>query len=237
MGIRERADAEREREGSGEARPAKGGGGGEGAATRGKRGDARAAPSPRLGCGRETLTTSGVCGEEMRPPQERAANENRMAVRDPRRNAGKGYSCVHGKVIIISAEVKHSGGSVFHLLRLGACAGGERVGGLVRRAWWVTFSEGRQDREALGGEAEPWGGPRSARPPLPLCACSLFLQDSGASSLWGLSEAASPLQGPGQKQGRRKERLEAPERQAGHGELRQSYRKARASGFWTVLYP
>lgn len=164
MGIRERADAEREREGSGEARPAKGGGGGEGAATRGKRRDARAAPSPRLGCGRETLTTSGVCGEEMRPPQERAANENRMAVRDPRRNAGKGYSCVHGKVIIISAEVKHSGGSVFHLLRLGACAGGERVGGLVRRAWWVTFSEGRQDREALGGEAEPWGGRALGRP-------------------------------------------------------------------------
>lgn len=50
----------------------------------------RAPPPPHPGCGRETLTTSGVCGEEMRPPQERAANENRMEFRDPRRNTGKG---------------------------------------------------------------------------------------------------------------------------------------------------
>lgn len=46
------------------------------------------APIP-TGWGRETLTTSGVCGEEMRPPQERAANENRMESPDPQGTQGK----------------------------------------------------------------------------------------------------------------------------------------------------
>lgn len=113
-----------------------------GAAIREKLREAPLRPiAPRPGCGRETLTTSGVCGKEMRPPQERAANENLMELREPRRNTGKGYSCVHGKVIIISAEVKHSGGSAFHLFRLGAHEGGG-AGVLLRRAWGVTLARG-----------------------------------------------------------------------------------------------
>lgn len=115
----------------------------------------REAPPPRPGCGRETLTTSGVCGEEMRPPQERAANENRMEFREPRRNTGKGYSCVHGKVIIICAEVKHSGGSAFHLFCLGACEGGG-AGGSSGGPGGSCFPEGSQGhRGAVGGRQEP----------------------------------------------------------------------------------
>lgn len=138
-------EGQRPREGSGGGQAGKGAG----TAKREQLRDVCTPPPLGPGCGRETLTTSGVCGEEMRPPQERAANENRMEFRDPRRNTRKGYSCVHGKVIIISAEVKHSGGSVFHLLCLGACEGGGCLGGLSGGPGGSHFPGGVRDWEAL----------------------------------------------------------------------------------------
>lgn len=204
----------------------------------------REAPTPTLprpGCGRETLTTSGVCGEEMRPPQERAANENRLEFRDPRRNTGKGYSCVHGKVIIISAEVKHSGGSAFHLFRLGACEGGG-AGGSSGGPGGSRFPRGVGDAEGLS-EAARAGSLRSS----PASARSFSrAQDailSRAGSLWGCQglrfTSASPRGGGGggQMEGRREERPWPLKRKTGHVELREICREARASGFWTVLPP
>lgn len=157
----------------------------------------------------------------MRPPQERAANENRMEFRDPRRNTGKGYSCVHGKVIIISAEVKHSGGSVFHLLCLGACEGGGGLGGLLGGPGGSRFLRGVRDREALRLLAPS--------PVLGKLVCR-------GLALCGGCQVASPLQEPGQRKGRMRERPGALKRQTGHVEHWLSCRKVRASGLWTVLY-
>ena len=174
----------------------------------------------------------------MRPPQERAANENRLEFRDPRRNTGKGYSCVHGKVIIISAEVKHSGGSAFHLFRLGACEGGG-VGGLLRRAWWVTFSEGSQGRRrAIKRRPEPV----ARAPALRLLALCPVLRKpfcQGQALSGAVRGCTSPLQGPGADGGEKGggEALAPEGKNRSRVELREIRRKARASGFWTVLPP
>lgn len=129
---------------------------------------------PRSGraVGGETLTTSGVCGEEMRPPQERAANRGRMEFRDPAGTQGKDTVASMGRIIIISAEVKHSGGSVFHLLCLGACEEGGGLGacreGLVGHVFRGESGTGR---------------PSSARSFSSAGEASLLR----ACSLWGLS--------------------------------------------------
>lgn len=198
-------------------RPKEGSKGGQGrqkgAAIREKLRKAPTPALPRPGCGRETLTTSGVCGEEMRPPQERAANENRMEFRDPRRNTRKGYSCVHGKVIIISAEVKHSGGSAFHLLRLGACEGGG-AGGLSGGPGGSRFPGGARDREGLSELIAEWRGPSepaASAPALRLLApspvlrkpfCQRHALSAGGSRVSGCT---LPLQVPGQMERRRNE--------------------------------
>ena len=55
-------------------------------------------------------------------------------------------------------------------------------------------------------------------------------------ALCGGCQVASPLQEPGQREGRMRERPGALKRQTGHVEHRPSCRKVRASGLWTVLY-
>lgn len=66
---------------------------------------------------------------------ERAAMRTEWSFLDPRVNTRKGYSWPMESYYHLH-EVKHSGGSVFHLLCLGACEE-EEVRGLVGVASWV----------------------------------------------------------------------------------------------------
>lgn len=111
---------------------------------------------------------------------------------------------------IISAEVKHSGGSAsISLLKLRR---GRRLGGLVG--------------SGPGGSRFP-GESGTGRP----CVCSPLLQ------CWGSWFAEGMLSvGAVRQREEDEERPGALKRGTGHVEHRPSCRKVRASGLWTVLY-
>lgn len=110
---------------------------------------------------------------------------------------------------------------------------GEVRRGLVKRAWWVMFSTGFRDRAGLTEAA--WGGQR--RRPSPALH-QLTLQCSGSHwakgrlSLAGVRGCTSPLQVPGQMEGRRNEGPWPLKRKTGKVELQEicTRQGMRASG-------
>jgi hypothetical protein len=114
----------------------------------------------------------------------------------------------------MSAEVKQSGGSAFHLPRLGACGGGGHWRGLVRRAWWVMVSERRQGQGGAARGSQALGRSSSLRPVHQPCVWPSRAQKSSVpascllqaplSPLRGVGGLASPLQVPQQTEGQGK---------------------------------
>lgn len=101
----------------------------------------------------------------MRPPQERAANENRMEPRDPRRNPGRGSRGVRGKVIIIWAEAEQAEGLLSISSARPGAWGGEAQPGLSGGLGGSHFPRWSQGQ---GGAATGSQGPGEA-----LRGCSL----------------------------------------------------------------